>query len=250
MSPSLSNSVHTWVMESPQLGPRVKAFEEENDANNVTLGPSWGDSITKVRPEIERLSHIFAVTPLMFWPSSQVWGPLLSYFQLHCSFLTLSPEITSRWSFGIVATDFSVGFPLQSGMVSGQKFGVLVLEQIVGTDSIWQNRHWPLSQGMWDHQWLWRLKVLGVIQREGGQSLRLNCHHFTHPRGRSTLLLTLNVVLEIKHWFLQQRFSNGEDESTSRACPDFSSLGLGRQIFGVNQAKVQTRLELPKKEKK
>ncbi len=48
MSPSLSISGHTLVMESPQLGPRVKVFEEENDSNNGILGPSLEDSITKV----------------------------------------------------------------------------------------------------------------------------------------------------------------------------------------------------------
>ncbi len=45
------------------LKPRVKVFKEENNSNNLTLGPSWEDSTTKVWPEIERLSHIFAVTP-------------------------------------------------------------------------------------------------------------------------------------------------------------------------------------------
>ncbi len=50
-------------MESLKLGPRVKAFKEENDLNNLTPGPSLRDSITKVWTEIERLSHIFAVTP-------------------------------------------------------------------------------------------------------------------------------------------------------------------------------------------
>ena len=48
-------------MES--LKPRVKAFKKENDSNNLTLGPSLGDSITQVWTEIERLSDIFAVTP-------------------------------------------------------------------------------------------------------------------------------------------------------------------------------------------
>ena len=47
------------------LIPRVKVSKEENDWNNLTLGPSLGASITKVRPEIERLSHIFAVTPFI-----------------------------------------------------------------------------------------------------------------------------------------------------------------------------------------
>ncbi len=46
-------------MESLKLGPRVKAVKEENDSNNLALGPSLGDSITKVWPEIERLSDIF-----------------------------------------------------------------------------------------------------------------------------------------------------------------------------------------------
>ncbi len=40
----------------------LKAFKEENDSNNLTLGPSWGDSITKEWPAIERLADIFAVT--------------------------------------------------------------------------------------------------------------------------------------------------------------------------------------------
>ncbi len=65
MSLGLSISGHTLVMESLKLGPRVKLFKEENDSNNLTLGPSLGDSITKVWPEFERLSHIFAVTPFM-----------------------------------------------------------------------------------------------------------------------------------------------------------------------------------------
>ena len=50
-------------MESLKL--RVKAFKEENDSNNLTLGPSLRDSVTKVWPEMERLSHIFAVTPFI-----------------------------------------------------------------------------------------------------------------------------------------------------------------------------------------
>ncbi len=65
MSLSLSISGHTWVMESLKLGPRVKAFKEENDLNNLSLGPSLGDSIIQVWPEIERLSDIFAVTPFL-----------------------------------------------------------------------------------------------------------------------------------------------------------------------------------------
>ena len=40
-------------------------FKEENDLNNLTLGPSLGDSVIKVWPEIERLIDIFAVTPFM-----------------------------------------------------------------------------------------------------------------------------------------------------------------------------------------
>ncbi len=54
-------SGHTLVMESLKL--RVKAFKEENDSNNLTLEPNLGDSITQVWPDIERLSHIFAVAP-------------------------------------------------------------------------------------------------------------------------------------------------------------------------------------------
>ncbi len=65
MSLSLSISGHTWVMES--LKPRVKAFKEENDLNTLTLGPSLGASITKTWPEIERLSHIFALGSFNVW---------------------------------------------------------------------------------------------------------------------------------------------------------------------------------------
>ncbi len=50
-------------MESPKLGPRVKLLESFSSLDALTLGPSLGDSITKVWPEIERLSHIFALTP-------------------------------------------------------------------------------------------------------------------------------------------------------------------------------------------
>ncbi len=63
LSPSISG--HTLVMESLKLGPRVKASEEENDLNNLTLGPSLRDSITKMWPEIERFSDIFAITPFI-----------------------------------------------------------------------------------------------------------------------------------------------------------------------------------------
>ena len=63
MSLSLSISGHPLVMESLKIGPRVKAFKEENDSNNLTLWSSLGDSITKVWSEIDRLSDIFAVTP-------------------------------------------------------------------------------------------------------------------------------------------------------------------------------------------
>ena len=56
-------SSHTLVMASLKLGPRVKAFKEENDSNNLTLGRSLGDYITKVWPEIGRLGDIFAVAP-------------------------------------------------------------------------------------------------------------------------------------------------------------------------------------------
>ncbi len=44
----------------------VKAFEEENDSNNLTLGPSLRDSIAKVWPENERLIDIFAVAPFCY----------------------------------------------------------------------------------------------------------------------------------------------------------------------------------------
>ncbi len=70
MSLSLSLSGHTLVMESLKLGPRVKVFKEENDLSNLTLGPSLEDSITKVWPEIERFSHIFAVTSFILWHGS------------------------------------------------------------------------------------------------------------------------------------------------------------------------------------
>ncbi len=63
MSLSLSSSDPILVMESPK--PRVKVFKEENDSNNLTLGLSLGDSITKVWPEVERLrADIFAVPTL------------------------------------------------------------------------------------------------------------------------------------------------------------------------------------------
>ncbi len=57
-------------MESPKFGPRVQLFESFSSLNALTLGPNLGDSITKVWPEIERLSHIFAVTPSN---SSSLW---------------------------------------------------------------------------------------------------------------------------------------------------------------------------------
>ncbi len=50
-------------MESPQLDQSVKLFESFSSLNNLTLGLSLGDSITKVWPEIDRLSDIFAVKP-------------------------------------------------------------------------------------------------------------------------------------------------------------------------------------------
>ena len=65
MSMRLSICGHAWVMESLKLDPRVKVFMEENDSNNMTLRPSLVDSITQVWPEIERLSDICAVTPLI-----------------------------------------------------------------------------------------------------------------------------------------------------------------------------------------
>ncbi len=49
MSLSLSISGHTLVMES--LKPRVNAFKEENDSNNLTLGSR--DSLTQVWPETQ-----------------------------------------------------------------------------------------------------------------------------------------------------------------------------------------------------
>ncbi len=65
MSLRLSISGHTLMMESLKLGLRVTTFKEENNSNNLTLGPSLEDSVTKVWPEIERLIDIFAVTPFM-----------------------------------------------------------------------------------------------------------------------------------------------------------------------------------------
>ncbi len=67
---SLSISGHTWVMES--LEPRVKLFESFSSFNALTLGPSLRDSITKVWPEYERLSDIFAVTPFISSPTHTV----------------------------------------------------------------------------------------------------------------------------------------------------------------------------------
>ncbi len=46
-------------MESPQPGPR----RLDGSLDALALGPSLSDSITKGWPEIDRLSHIFAVTP-------------------------------------------------------------------------------------------------------------------------------------------------------------------------------------------
>ena len=58
-------------MESPELGPRVKALKEENDLNNHTnaliLGSSSGDSITKVWPVTETQSHFCCYTILCVW---------------------------------------------------------------------------------------------------------------------------------------------------------------------------------------
>ncbi len=74
MSLILSISGHTLVMESLKPGPRVEAFKEENDLNNLTLGASLEDSITKVWPEIERISDIFAVTPFVVLQLGQyIW---------------------------------------------------------------------------------------------------------------------------------------------------------------------------------
>ncbi len=52
-------------MESFKPGPRVKLFESFSSLNDLTLRPSLRDSITKVWPEIDRLSDIFAITPFM-----------------------------------------------------------------------------------------------------------------------------------------------------------------------------------------
>ncbi len=61
---SLSISGHTLVMESPKLGQRVKLFKSFSSFNALTLGPSLRDSITKVWPKIERLSHILSLHPI------------------------------------------------------------------------------------------------------------------------------------------------------------------------------------------
>ncbi len=58
---SLSISGLTLVMESPKLGQRLKLLESFSSLDTLTLG--FRDSITKVWPEIERLSNTFAVTP-------------------------------------------------------------------------------------------------------------------------------------------------------------------------------------------
>ncbi len=68
MSMILSISGHTLVMESPELGPRVKLFESFSSLNALTLGPSLRDSITKVWPGIERLRDISALSSLPHSP--------------------------------------------------------------------------------------------------------------------------------------------------------------------------------------
>ena len=52
-------------MESVKLGPRVKVLKEENDSNNLTLGPSLRDSITKRLRDSATflLLHPFAMQP-------------------------------------------------------------------------------------------------------------------------------------------------------------------------------------------
>ncbi len=86
-------------MESPKLDPRVKLFESFSSLNASTLGPSLRDSISKVRPEIQRLSDIFAVTPFTFLPDNEkVKSSLLrvSYEQIlvdfACCILLCSPS--------------------------------------------------------------------------------------------------------------------------------------------------------------
>ena len=74
------NLCHTLVMESPDLGPRVKLFKSFTSLNALTLGPSLRDSITKVWPEIERLSHIFDVTPYLYCASPAHFNSSMSIF--------------------------------------------------------------------------------------------------------------------------------------------------------------------------
>ncbi len=69
MSLSLSISGHTLVMESLELGPRLPLFESFTSLDALTLGPSLGGSVTKMWPEMERLSDIFAVTPCAYYVS-------------------------------------------------------------------------------------------------------------------------------------------------------------------------------------
>ncbi len=48
---------------SLSISDNQKLFESFSSLNALTFGPSLRDSITKVWPEIERLSDVFAVTP-------------------------------------------------------------------------------------------------------------------------------------------------------------------------------------------
>ncbi len=60
----MSSTGCVWIAGSVALVAKMKLlFKSFSSLNALTLGPSWGDSITQVWPEIERLSHIFAVAP-------------------------------------------------------------------------------------------------------------------------------------------------------------------------------------------
>ncbi len=86
MSLSLSIPGHTLVMEFFKPGPRVKAFKEENDSNNLTLGPSLGDSVTKVWPEID----IFVAAPFM----SRQWRQMSLADMLHLAKIRMQPKFS------------------------------------------------------------------------------------------------------------------------------------------------------------
>ena len=66
-------SGHNLVMKSLKLDPRVKVSKEESDSSNLTLGPSGGDSITKMWPETQ--SHFLLLHHL--YPESN-WSVIFS----------------------------------------------------------------------------------------------------------------------------------------------------------------------------